>query len=52
MAGRAGNVGSHTCVELLSARHELVVFDIFCSTHPEALAGVEKSTGRKLNIVR
>lgn len=52
VTGGAGYIGSHTCVELLNAGHELVVFDNFCNSHPEALARVEKITGRKLNIVK
>lgn len=52
VTGGAGYIGSHTCVELLNAGHELVVFDNFCNSHPEALARVEKITGRKLNLVK
>lgn len=52
VTGGAGYIGSHTCVELLKAGHELVVFDNFCNSHPEALARVEKITGRKLNVVK
>jgi len=52
VTGGAGYIGSHTCVELLNAGHELVVFDNFCNSHPEALVRVEKITGRKLNVVK
>ena len=52
VTGGAGYIGSHTCVELLNAGHELVVFDNFCNSHPEALARVEKITGRNLNVVK
>lgn len=52
VTGGAGYIGSHTCVELLNAGHELVVFDNFCNSHPEALARVEKITGQKLNVVK
>jgi len=44
VTGGAGYIGSHTCVELLNAGYELVVFDNFCNSHPEALARVEKIT--------
>lgn len=37
VTGGAGCMGSHTCVELLNVGHELVVFDNFCHSHPEAL---------------
>lgn len=52
VTGGAGYIGSHTCVELLNAGHELVVFDNFSNSHPEALVRVERITGRKLNIVK
>ncbi len=48
----AGYIGSHACVELLNAGHELVAFDNFCNSHPEALARVKKITGCKLNVVK
>ena len=51
VTGGAGYIGSHTCVELLSAGHEVTVFDNFCNSRPEALARVERITGRKANLV-
>lgn len=51
VTGGAGYIGSHTCVELLSAGHELVVFDNFCNSHPEALRRVERITGKKIPVV-
>lgn len=52
VTGGAGYIGSHTCVELLAAGHDVVVFDNFCNSHPEALRRVEKITGKKLAVVR
>jgi len=52
VTGGAGFIGSHTCVELLNAGFEVTVFDNFCNSHPEALARVERITGRKLGLVR
>ncbi len=43
VTGGAGYIGSHTCVQLLKAGHELVVFDHFSNSHAEALARVERS---------
>ena len=40
------------CVELLNADFDVTVFDNFCNSHPEALARVERITGKKLRIVR
>lgn len=48
LTGGAGYIGSHSCVELLLAGHEIIVFDNFSNSHPEALRRVEKITGRKL----
>lgn len=52
VTGGAGYIGSHTCVELLNAGHEVTVFDNFCNSQPEALARVERITGKKLIQVR
>ena len=52
VTGGAGYIGSHTCVELLQAGHEVVVYDNFCNSHPEALRRVESITGRQLTVVR
>lgn len=51
VTGGAGYIGSHTCVELLQAGHEVVVLDNFSNSHPEALKRVEQITGRKLFLV-
>ncbi|MDH1683283.1 UDP-glucose 4-epimerase GalE [Pseudomonas chengduensis] len=51
VTGGAGYIGSHTCVELLTAGHEVVVFDNFSNSRPEALTRVEEITGRKLMLV-
>jgi len=52
VTGGAGYIGSHTCVELLNAGFNVTVFDNFCNSHPEALARVERITGRKAALVR
>jgi UDP-glucose 4-epimerase len=52
VTGGAGYIGSHTCVELLSAGHTVVVFDNFSNSHPEALRRVEQIAGRKLVVVK
>lgn len=51
VTGGAGYIGSHTCVELLRAGHEVVVFDNFSNSHPVALERVKQITGRKLRLV-
>lgn len=52
VTGGAGYIGSHTCVELLDAGYEVTVFDNFCNSHPEALARVERITGKTLRLVQ
>jgi UDP-glucose 4-epimerase len=52
VTGGAGYIGSHTCVELLNAGHEVTVFDNFCNSQPEALARVERITGKKPMLVQ
>ena len=52
VTGGAGYIGSHTCVELLDAGCDVTVFDNFSNSHPEALARVERITGKKLRLVR
>ena len=52
VTGGAGYIGSHACVELLQAGHEVVVFDNFSNSHPEALQRVEQIAGRKVSLVQ
>ena len=47
ITGGAGYIGSHTCVELIQAGHQVSVFDNFCNSQPEALARVERITGQR-----
>jgi UDP-glucose 4-epimerase len=47
VTGGAGYIGSHTCVELLNAGHQVAVFDNFSNSQPEALTRVEQITGKK-----
>jgi len=48
VTGGAGYIGSHTCVELLEAGHQVVVVDNLCNSREAALQRVEKITGRSL----
>ena len=52
VTGGAGYIGSHTCVELLHAGLDVTVFDNFCNSQPEALARVQRITGRKVHLVQ
>jgi UDP-glucose 4-epimerase len=44
ITGGAGFIGSHTCIELLNAGHEVVVIDNFMNSNPEALNRVREIT--------
>lgn len=48
LTGGAGFIGSHTCVALLNAGHEVVVLDNYANSSPESLHRVEKITGKKV----
>ncbi|HUH38538.1 MAG TPA: UDP-glucose 4-epimerase GalE [Spongiibacteraceae bacterium] len=50
VTGGAGYIGSHTCVELLNAGHEVVVVDNLCNSHRESLLRVEDISGRALEF--
>lgn len=51
VTGGAGYIGSHTCVELLDAGYEVVVYDNFSNSHPEAVHRVERITGRTIALI-
>ena len=50
VAGGAGYIGSHTCVELLNAGYEVVVVDNLYNSCEEALRRVEKITGKTVTF--
>lgn len=52
VTGGAGYIGSHTCVELLAAGHEVTVFDNFCNSQPQAIARIERISARKLHTIK
>ncbi|MEH6470977.1 MAG: UDP-glucose 4-epimerase GalE [Halopseudomonas sp.] len=51
VTGGAGYIGSHTCVQLLQAGHELVVLDNLCNANPESLKRVERISGKAFVFV-
>jgi len=46
VTGGAGYIGSHACVELLRAGHEVVVVDNLCNSRREVLGRIERIAGR------
>ncbi len=52
VTGGAGFIGSHTCLELLKAGHEVSVVDDLRNSHPESLKRVEAISGKSLRFYR
>ena len=46
VTGGAGYIGSHTCVELLTAGYEIIVVDNFLNSKPEVLKRIQEITGK------
>ncbi|MFD1439139.1 UDP-glucose 4-epimerase GalE [Acinetobacter sp. ANC 4282] len=51
VTGGAGYIGSHTCVELLNAGHEVVVLDNLSNSSEESLTRVKTLTSKNLDFV-
>ena len=52
VTGGAGFIGSHTCVELLDAGHEVVVVDNLCNSSKESLKRIQKITGKAVKFYK
>ncbi len=50
VTGGAGYIGSHTCVELLKAGHEVVAVDNFSNASPESIKRVGEITGKEVAL--
>ena len=51
VTGGAGYIGSHTCLELLKAGHEVYVVDNLCNGHEAALERVRDITNCELQFI-
>ena len=51
VTGGAGYIGSHTCIELLNAGHEVVVLDNLSNSSEEALTRVKALTAKELDFI-
>lgn len=51
VTGGAGYIGSHTCVELACVGHDIVVYDNFSNSSPDALHRIERLIGRQIPLV-
>lgn len=52
ITGGAGYIGSHTCVELLQAGHEVVAFDNLCNASPVAMERIAQITGKAPTFIQ
>ncbi len=48
VTGGAGFIGSHTCVELLNAGHEVIVVDNLCNSKQETIDRICEISGREV----
>lgn len=46
ITGGAGYIGSHTCVELMGAGHEVMIFDNLCNSHAAVIPRIKRIVGR------
>ena len=51
VTGGAGYIGSHACVELLTAGFEVIVLDNFSNSSPRSIERVRALTGREVTLV-
>ena len=52
VTGGAGYIGSHTCVELLEAGHDVIVLDNLSNSSEESLKRVQELTGKTLKFIQ
>jgi UDP-glucose 4-epimerase len=46
LTGGTGFIGSHTCIELLNAKHDVIIVDNLCNSNRSVLEEIEKITGK------
>ena len=52
LTGGAGYIGSHTCVELLSAGYEVVIYDNFSNSNPIVIERIKQITGKTVSVIQ
>ena len=50
VTGGAGFIGSHTCVELLAAGHEIIILDNYSNASPEVIGKIEGLAGKSVKV--
>ncbi len=51
VTGGAGYIGTHTCIELIRAGYEVIIYDNFSNSSPEAVKRTEKIAGRSIPLI-
>ncbi len=51
VTGGAGYIGTHTCIELIKAGYEVIIYDNFSNSSPEAVRRTEKIAGHAIPLV-
>lgn len=52
VTGGAGYIGSHTCVELLEAGHDVIVVDNLCNSKEIVIDRIKKITGKDIKFYK
>ena len=51
VTGGAGYIGTHTCIELIRAGYEVIIYDNFSNSSPEAVRRTEEIVGKKITLI-
>jgi len=51
VTGGAGYIGSHTCISLIEAGYDIIVFDNFSNASKESIRRVEKIVGKSIPVM-
>ncbi|SFV59270.1 UDP-glucose 4-epimerase [hydrothermal vent metagenome] len=52
ITGGAGYIGTHTCIALIEAGYEIVVFDNFCNASEKSIQRVESIVQKKIPLIK
>jgi UDP-glucose 4-epimerase len=52
VTGGAGYIGSHTCLQLIEAGYEVVVFDNLSNSHLESINRIQRLAGKTVHFVK
>ncbi len=50
VTGGTGYIGSHACVELLQAGHEVIILDNYCNSTPDVIGRIEEITHSQIKM--